>query len=343
MANEAPSDRMRITLQSLPPEILFMILSFSFEPNLIHTCRQLRSILPPFVEWTKSLTALAICLRQRETPFYVWSKEYVRVLREYESICGIGPLTLARRRELRAAVFKGAWFTEVHFRAMLLELHEVLCEAEPAMEETPFKALTSITIQNGHIGRRQQRMQLYTFDQLTVAVRAPRRKKMESVTLWWADDERIVPTKIINMPLSRVGSREHQDEAKALASLWLLRFIVSEPTDRQTLQDALVASILEKDMFNLTLILEKAKSHHPSDPLSCVEWKHIDLAARQGNPEIFKVLLYRDTFPAWEELEVKQLAEEVKNNKNEGSVVIHRLLMSELRMLARYNIVCKPL
>lgn len=95
------------SLDSLPPEILAIILDLSSEASLIHTSRRLRYCLPSYIHYTR-----AVCLKAL-IQLDDCSENFLPVDDTVDDIGSLRrTLNPETQRHLRQAVFSSAWFTE---------------------------------------------------------------------------------------------------------------------------------------------------------------------------------------------------------------------------------------
>jgi hypothetical protein len=96
-------------LDTLPVEILAIILDYSLEASLIHTSRRMWCSLPAYVHYTKTL-ALKALVRLEDWPAYPASvsEHWPDIVRLHRS------LDPGIQRHLREIVFSSGWFGEQH-------------------------------------------------------------------------------------------------------------------------------------------------------------------------------------------------------------------------------------
>lgn len=115
-------------LLDLPAEILLQIFYSSREPCLIHTCRQLRDLLPGYVSYTKSLVGLAYGPRPGQLDFCDYPEEFYFTLP-----LGLGHerdmmtrWTFAQRERLQQQVGTSAWLRAIHLQKTHLFCFQIL-------------------------------------------------------------------------------------------------------------------------------------------------------------------------------------------------------------------------
>ena len=111
----------RSNLETLPAELLLIILEKSLEPSLIHTSRQIYNSLPSFVPLSRALALRALAPRQPNG--HGGSGE-----------AGVATLPYGLKVEppdrIRRAVFESSWFSERHLRRVHQRLlYESILEA----------------------------------------------------------------------------------------------------------------------------------------------------------------------------------------------------------------------
>lgn len=326
--NELYNDKPGANLLALPPEILFIILSYSLEPQLIHACHRLHNVLPPFVQWTKALAGIAVCLSS-PTPYpFSLYEGYKRVLDTYEADCGL-PLVPSRKRDIREAVFLNTWFEPSHFRHTILSLYYAMPDDlhafHKAKHQFGLRSAWPVTCR-GTYGCSVLRL-----DQFSVAITHPQSApRKQSIKIWLTDNDRIEPTAIedVRMPGIR---HSNTAEGMVLGFIWASDFQHTLSNVEQ-MQDGLVHWILNKCTPGVESYVRQLGNISQSGSLGSVEWKHVVLAAKHSKAEITKLLVERDAWPVWDVVKVRQLADELKSNKSEEWETKYQMLMYECRM-----------
>ena len=115
--NRQPVKALPTRLDSLPPEILAIILDFSLEASLIHVSRRLWRNLPAYVRYTKTLAEKALAQLQD------WQDWPIPVSEPNTNITLIRQnLDPDTQRHIRKLVFSSGWFKERH----LQQIHRTL-------------------------------------------------------------------------------------------------------------------------------------------------------------------------------------------------------------------------
>ena len=327
--NEFYADKTGARLLTLPPEILSIILSHSVEPHLIHACRRLRNILPPFVRWTKALAGIAICLSNPRTyPFSLY-EGYKRVLDAYEADYGL-PLVSSRQRDIREAVFLGTWFKPSHFRSTILSLYYAMPDDLHASRKAIPRFLLGSeppVTYRGTYG-----CNILRLDQLRVAItRLQSAPRMQAIKVWLTDNDRVEPTAIEAVRLSGIFNSKSA-EGMVLGLIWASNFQHCTLSDVEKKQECLVYWILSKCTPRVKLYVRQLGNISQSGSSGGVEWKHVVLAAKHSKAEITKLLVERDAWPVWDVIKVRQLADELKSKKSEEWETKYQMLMYECRM-----------
>ena len=322
------------SLASLPPEIIFMILGYSLEANLIHGCRRLRNVLPPFVQWTKGLTGIAVCLSDPYAFPYTQYRRYIQLFEQYASDCGLISQASSRKREVRAAVFTSTWFNSFHLRATLLDIFHSMPEDISAFQQRGNYVGTHLLIPAGAIfrlGGDRHHLHVFRLDQFCVVIGRSFASSRDSLRIWEPDGESSKVTTTVSMPLSRTWRRSPV-ERKVVDFVWNVRGMHHNDFDADRIRDALVFCIMEKDVVCARDLLDSLERANQSDPFGGIEWKHVVLATRHGNAESLRSLLYRPIWPVWDAAKVKQLAYDIKAKQCEEWETMYKLLMRECKM-----------
>ena len=323
----------RTTLSSLPPEILVLVLTYSQEANLIHTCRHLWKSLPSFVNWTRALCAISLCLTEIKQPELAQYSPFEMAMREYRSEIGLKLSTPLELDQIRAAVFTSCWFTKSHLQRTISSLLRLIAleERRVLYDRTVFRCQR---VYNGSgapilIGNRHIAVRLYRFREYGVVVSVTHGRTRSPVVLnvWHSNAETIIPSAITAVPAARNWPSADSMYYMNIRFLWGDTTGDGFTTSEDTARDAVVSGILQNDAADLSEIMR-----YLPGPRQGAEWTHVVLAANMGRLEILKVLLNRPVWPAWEIYDLRELADKVKESKTEGWAEIYRLLAYEWRM-----------
>ena len=315
-------------LLALPPEVLFIILSNSLEPHLIHGCRRLRDVLPPFVQWTKALAGIAVCSSDPTKYPFSQYEGYTKVLEMYESNSVLAPLTPSRKRDIREAVFLSTWFKPSRFRDTILSLYYAMPDDLDAFHAENYQFGPRFgggtPINNGVV--------VFRLDQFSVAISnhgSAARKQF--VRIWLTESDRIEPTAIDNVRMPGLR-KANTAEGMVLGFIWASDFHHCTVSKVEATQDGLVHCILDNFIPAVKMHVRQLGSISRSGSLGGVEWKHVVLAAKHSKADIMKLLLERHTWPVWDAVKVRQLAGHVKTKEVDEWEAKYRMLMYECRM-----------
>jgi hypothetical protein len=309
-----------------------MILIHSMEPNLIHACRQLRDTLPSFVQWTKSIAFIALCMIE-VIPQYRSAYAYAafrQLIQHYETDCGITPLTASRRRAIRVEVYTSSWFKLLHFHAMMSELdHAMTGERDPQHLGVGWqlgRSLPKVSFRRIQLGRDGD-MSIIKEGELRIARMRDFRSNQVKLSIWISSEDCVKPTAIVERFGARDGEKGVVDRV-----LWSVTMTGQSAESVESLQEAMVCRILQNDAELLQSILPRLRGADDSDPLGGVEWKHVALAAELGHIGVLDLLLHRPVWPAWEPAKLIQLADSIRNSKTKAWATICQRLYYDWRM-----------
>lgn len=327
-----------LSLLTLPPELILMILCQSIEPNLIHVCRQLRNTLPPFVQWTKSVVGIAMCLTETGTGNSASYPQYRQLMQQFTNQCGIKPLTSSRKDEIRANLLASNWFRPEHFLKVLSELydsmHEDLIEywAQRSLGTLMVSPLQAQQASQKFVRLGQGQMYLVRLSGLCFAVRTISAHYPAYFSIWKYHSGQYEPT--VMHEVRCTSGRMWKREGTVLTFIWGFDFTVATEPDISDLRDILVYFILQKNVESVKEILERLSSLNSPGG---VEWAHVVLAARLGYSEILKVLVFQDIWPAWPAANVRWLADAMKQEKGQSWKAVYQLLHYEWKMQQARN------